>query len=124
MTNAKLELISTLFQEVEWAEGETNIDLHVAGTVVAPRLYGSAQINDGTIKLSPIIDALRKIDGSVKFEGTQATFERFSCLVGDGEVKISGKVTFLDEAGGSGLDLRLTTDDALVNTGMIRACHF
>ena len=121
MTNAKLELISTLFQEVEWAEGETNIDLHVAGTVVAPRLYGSAQINDGTIKLSPIIDTLRKIDGSVKFEGTQATFERFSCLVGDGEVKISGKVTFLDEAGGLGLDLRLTTDDALVNTGMLRS---
>ena len=121
MTNAKLELISTFYQGVEWAEGETNIDLHVAGTIAAPRLYGSALVNDGTVKLSPITDVFRNIDGSVKFEGTQAIVERFSCLLGDGEVKVSGAVTFFEQQEGPGLDLRLTTRDALVNTGMFRS---
>ena len=121
MTNAKLELISMFYQGVEWAEGETNIDLHLAGTIALPRLYGSALVNDGTVKLSPISDVFRNIDGSVKFEGTQARVEKLPCLLGQGEVKVSGVVAFFGGQEGPSLDLRLTTRDALVNTGIFRS---
>jgi autotransporter translocation and assembly factor TamB len=121
MTNAKLELISAFYKEVEWAEGNTDIDLHVAGTIASPRLYGSAVVNDGTVKLFPITDVFRNIDGQVKFEGTQARIERFSCRLGDGKVNVSGAVALLEQQEGLGLDLKLTTQDALVNTGMFRS---
>lgn len=120
MTNAKLEFISMFYHGIEWAEGETDIDLHVAGRVAAPRLYGFAQVNDGTVKLSPIIDVFRNIDAKVNFEGTQASIERLSCRLGDGEVKASGFVTF-QEQGGPRLDLTLTSQGAMVNTGIFRS---
>ena len=97
--------------------GETDIDLHVAGTLESPRLYGTVQVNDGTIKLSPIIDVFRNISTTVNFVGTQANIEKLSCRLGDGEVKVSGNVVFLDEQG-SVLDLRLVSQGARVNTGM------
>ena len=118
---ARLGLISTFLKEVEWAEGETNVDLHITGTAAAPKLYGSAEINNGTIKFSPIINTFTKIDAGVKFKGTYAEIERFVCLAGDGEIRARGEVVFSDQERQSGFNLDLTTEDALINTGVFHS---
>lgn len=121
MTKANLGLITIFWPQVEWAEGTTDIDLYIAGTIQSPRLYGYAIVEDGTLKLFPITDVFRDIDCRVEFEGTEARIEKFSCTLGGGGVNVSGGVAFLDEQEGLSLDLSLKTQDAMVNTGIFRS---
>ena len=120
MINGKLEFISMFYDGIEWAEGNIDIDLHVAGTLESPTLYGSARVNDGTIKLLPVIDVFKNLSTTVKFVGTQANIETLSCRLGDGEVNVSGNVMLLSGQG-TGLDLKLWTHGARVNTGMFQS---
>lgn len=120
MINAKLEVLSMFYSGIEWAEGETNIDLHIAGTIQAPKLYGTAQVIDGTVKLLPIIDAFRNINTTISFEGTEARIDKLSCRLGEGKATVSGKVIFSGQQEPE-LDLRLETQEARVNTGVFRS---
>lgn len=120
MKETSLVLLTMVSDQIEWAEGTADVDLHVTGSLDAPQLHGYVTLSDGTVKLAPLEDALKNVAAKVTFNGTEASVEGFACRLGDGTVNASGSVHF-EAGGGPKLDLRIAGKRAKVNTGLLRA---
>lgn len=90
LDEANLSILPVLTNEVSWATGQTKGEVVIGGTLAAPVLSGSIQVQDGTIKLKALGDPIQKVGVDIRFEGDKINVKAIEGHTGSGSVKLSG----------------------------------
>ncbi len=90
LDNARLGILPALTKWVEWATGETEGKIRVAGTLEEPLLYGNVKITDGNVKVKYVNTVIENITMDSLFEGEKMRLNDLSAKLGKGTVQIDG----------------------------------
>ena len=90
--------------------GQATLDTAIAGTLAAPRLSGSLDLADGTLRDRTLGLSLSAIQGRVRLAGDTLSVERLTAQAGRGTLSLQGRIGVL--APGIPVDLRLEARNA------------
>jgi outer membrane protein assembly factor BamA/autotransporter translocation and assembly factor TamB len=95
----ELRTLSPFLEEASLT-GNAQVDLAVAGTLDTPRMNGTVQVSDGTLRVREFPQALTAIRASLTFDGHTVRVADTSGILGGGALSVQGT------AQASGLKLR------------------
>lgn len=95
LDQADLSILPLLTEEVDWAAGQTQGELTVAGTITQPYLTGSINVTGGTVKLAELKDPIQKVDLDIQFKGDKIVLKTFSGHMGSGSYRMTGSTALL-----------------------------
>ena len=81
--------LATLWPEVR-ASGPLTVDLSLAGPWDRLEVRGTAELDDGRVRLLGFPDALNAVDMRLRFEGDEVVLEDARAILGGGEVTAAG----------------------------------
>jgi translocation and assembly module TamB len=105
-----LQLLQTYDPDIT-SSGAVNGEMHVTGTLDAPLLRGSVEIQDGAISDINVPSALSDINGKLLLNQNQVTIENLDAHVGGGTISFTGQANL------SGKQLNFDVD---ANAGSVR----
>lgn len=70
--------------------GTADIDVSLGGTLDAPRPRGRVRVQEGTVRLRTLAQALTAVEGALVFDDTHVTLETVSASFGGGRIDLSG----------------------------------
>lgn len=97
LDDANLSLIPALSKAVEWAEGETDGELKLTGSLKRPELHGNLKVESGALKLKALRKPITNINFNLVGKGREITLENFSGNLGSGNYKASGNAALTDD---------------------------
>ncbi|WP_378950978.1 translocation/assembly module TamB domain-containing protein [Pelosinus sp. sgz500959] len=90
LDKANLSILPFLTKEVAWAEGQTQGEINLTGTLAHPRITGGISVNNGVIKLAAISNPIQKVGVDIRFEGDTISLKRFDGYMGKGSYSLTG----------------------------------
>ena len=96
LDDANLSLIPALSKAVEWAEGETDGEIKLTGSLKRPELHGNLKVENGALKLKALRKPITNINLNLVGKGREITLENFSGNLGSGNYKASGNAALTD----------------------------
>jgi autotransporter translocation and assembly factor TamB len=100
-------VLNAMLPQVDEISGELGIDIRVSGNIGAPRLQGSARINEGSFLLPVQKLKIEQISLDLQSDGSERLAFNVEALVAAGEISIKGE-TLLDEKAGWPSDISLS----------------
>ncbi|MEP7365590.1 MAG: translocation/assembly module TamB domain-containing protein [Acidobacteriota bacterium] len=76
------------------ASGQAQVDVQVRGEFERPQMLGSMGLQNASFYLDGLPNGLDKVNGTVRFDRTRATIEKFTAVTGGGELTLGGFVGF------------------------------
>ncbi len=103
-----LSLINLFTEQLNWVEGQGEIDLDVAGTLAKPSMQGNIQFNQATLASDLLFEPLTNVTGTIQFNRDHLHVKRLSGLYSQGELEVMGRLPiFASETHPSSASLRL-----------------
>ncbi|KAI9130856.1 translocation/assembly module TamB domain-containing protein [Acaryochloris sp. CCMEE 5410] len=103
-----LSLINLFTDQLNWVEGQGEIDLNVTGTLTQPSMQGSIQLNQATLTSNLLFEPLTNVTGTIQFDRNQLRINRLIGLYSQGELEASGSLPlFVSEPPPSSASLQL-----------------
>ena len=90
LDNANLSILPFLTKEVESAEGPTQGQIQVAGTLEQPIITGNLTVNNGVVKLKALKSPIQKVGVDINFEGDTINIKKFDGQMGKGSYSLTG----------------------------------
>jgi len=90
LDNANLSIIPFLTKQVAWAEGPTQGQINVAGTLEQPIITGNITVNNGVVKLASLKNPIQKVGVDINFEGDTINIKKFEGFMGTGSYSVTG----------------------------------
>lgn len=90
LDKANLSILPLLTKQVAWAEGATQGEITIAGTLKQPVLKGNITVSNGTLKLSALKDPIQKVGVAIAFEGDTINIKQFEGYMGTGSYRATG----------------------------------
>ena len=84
----------TAFRDDLTAEGRSQVDAWVRGSLLHPQINGRLEFDNGVFRLRDVPLGLEQVNGTILFDRTRATFERFTSKTGGGRLDLSGFIGF------------------------------
>ena len=113
-TGTALYLLPLIIPDVEWIEGENQVNIEISGTPDNPILNGSFMMPAASIKAYYLENILNDVLVDVRFEGRNIILNRIKAINKNkgkiGNAEITGTVS-LDNLLKPALDLRITADN-------------
>jgi autotransporter translocation and assembly factor TamB len=79
------------------AGGVGTADLHVRGSLSAPEIQGTLQVNDGRAMLTGVAAPLEELQGTVELEGERALIRGLKARIAGGSAQATGEVAWHGE---------------------------
>jgi len=98
LDEANLSILPLLTKQVAWAEGPTQGEINIAGTLQQPIITGNVTINNGVIKLTALKKPIQKVGVDISFEGDTINIKKFDGYLGKGSYSITGIAKIHDMA--------------------------
>lgn len=98
-TNLKLKglvdfnVLSDLNPFISYSEKPIKIDLLLKGNILAPNVYGTAELDDDSIEFRKAGSDLEELTGTLKFDGNRVSTKEFKLLYDDAPMEVSGWIT-------------------------------
>ncbi|GMB01317.1 translocation/assembly module TamB domain-containing protein [Pelosinus sp. IPA-1] len=115
LDQANLSILSLLTKEVAWAQGATQGEITVTGTLGQPILMGNITVNDGTLKLTALKDPIQKVGVDIAFEGDKINIKKFDGHMGTGLYSVTG-TTRIKGLGLADYDISLLLDKPVIRS--------
>lgn len=90
LDQADLSILPLLTKEVVWANGKTEGEMVVTGTLAQPYIHGNIKINEGAVKLKSLTDPIQKVAVDIQFEGDKISIKSFDGYSGGGSYRLAG----------------------------------
>jgi translocation and assembly module TamB len=90
LDKANLSILPLLTKEVTAAEGATQGEITITGTLDQPILKGNITIQNGILKLSALKDPIQKVGVDIAFEGDTINIKQFQGYMGTGSYRATG----------------------------------
>jgi len=90
LDEANLSILPLLTKEVEWAEGKTQGEIKITGTLEQPNMTGSITVNEGVVKLASIMSPIQKVGVDIRLEGDTINIKKFEGHLGKGSYNVTG----------------------------------
>lgn len=119
MNEARLTILPAITKYVEWANGETQGKLKIAGTLEEPHLYGKVKISEGNIKVKDINTVLENVELDADFQGKKVELTNFSTKLGKGKFSAQGSYSPYADAATS-YNMHLIADKAEINSEIFK----
>lgn len=110
LDHANLSILPLLSPEVQWAEGATQGEVLIGGTLSRPVFSGRVSIADGAVKLRSLADPLEKLGIDIQFEGDTINVTRVSGTMGSGSFLLQGTASLNGDQGVTGYQAKLDMD--------------
>jgi translocation and assembly module TamB len=88
-----LRLIAGLLPDLH-ANGRADVNVSVQGTMVQPRVTGSATVRDASANYGEFPLGLSKVSGSLVFDKSRLLFDQVTAQAGGGQLTLSGSVSY------------------------------
>ena len=109
LDEANLSIIPFLTKQVAWAEGPTQGQINVTGTLDEPIIKGNITVNNGVVKLAALKNPIQKVGVDINFEGDTINIKKFDGHMGKGLYSLTGTAK-LHDMKISNYDLSLALD--------------
>lgn len=119
MNEARLTILPAITNYVEWATGETEGKLKIAGTLEEPHLFGKVKISDGNIKVKEVDTVLENIELDADFQGKKVELTNLSTKLGKGKFTAQGSYSPYADAATS-YNMHLIADKAEINSQIFK----
>ena len=93
LDDSDLSLLPLLSPSIEWAQGETDGNVEISGTVKHPSFHGQFAINSGSMKLKPIYTPIEDMRLTLNLDGQNFTLSECSGRMGDGVYSLDGSMS-------------------------------
>lgn len=90
LDDANLSILPFLTKQVAWAEGPTQGEINIMGTLEQPRITGNISVNDGVLKLAALKSPIQKVGVDISFEGDTMSIKKFDGQMGKGSYSLTG----------------------------------
>ncbi len=90
LDEANLSILPLLTKQVAWAEGKTQGEINVTGTLDNPSMAGNIIVNNGTMKFKVLNEPIQKMDLDISFEGDTINIKKFDGHMGKGMYSLTG----------------------------------
>lgn len=90
LDQADLSILPLLTKEVVWANGKTEGEMLVTGTLAQPYIHGSIKVNNGSVKLKSLADPIQKMAVDIQFESDRINVKSFDGTSGGGSYRLAG----------------------------------
>lgn len=90
LDKANLSILPLLTKEVAWAEGATQGEITIGGTLDRPSMKGNVTVSNGTLKLAVLKDPIQKVGVDIAFEGDTINIKQFAGNMGSGSYRATG----------------------------------
>jgi len=90
LDQANLSILPFLTKEVAWAEGPTQGQINVAGTLEQPMITGNITVSNGVVKLASLKRPIQKVGVDISFEGDTINIKQFDGYMGKGSYSVIG----------------------------------
>jgi translocation and assembly module TamB len=118
LDQANLSILPLVTKQVAWAEGATQGEIIVTGTLNQPMLKGNLTVNNGTLKLTALKDPIQKVGVDIAFEGDTINVKQFEGHMGTGLYRATGTAKL------QGLGLADYNVSLVLDKPMIRSKYF
>lgn len=118
LDKANLSILPLLTKEVTAAEGATQGEITITGTLEQPTLTGNITVNDGILKLAALKDPIQKVGVAIAFEGDTMNIKQFKGHLGSGLYSLTGTAKL------NGLGLKDYNISLVLDKPMIRSKYF
>ncbi len=98
LDQARLGILPAMTKWVEWATGETEGKIQIAGTLEEPLLYGSVKIKDGNVKVKYVSTVIENINLDSDFQGEKIKLNDLSAKLGKGTINADGSYALRGDA--------------------------
>lgn len=92
LDQANLSILPMLTNEVSWADGATQGEVRLSGTLAQPLLYGKIFVSNGTVQLASFSEPVQKVGVDIQFEGDKINVANFTGQMGAGKYNLTGNV--------------------------------
>ena len=90
LDDANLSILPFLNKQVAWAEGPTQGEINVTGTLEKPAIAGRITVNNGVVKLAALTSPIQKMGVDINFEGDTININKFEGHLGKGLYSLTG----------------------------------
>lgn len=90
LDEANLSILPLLTKAVDWAEGKTQGEIKITGTLEQPNMTGSITVNEGVIKLAALTSPIQKVGVDIRLEGDTISIKKFEGHLGKGWYDVTG----------------------------------
>ena len=111
LNNARLGILPALSKWIEWGVGDIKGAITIGGTLETPMLYGSAKIDEGSVKIKGLDTVIDKIHLDAEFLGNRIELKDLSTQLGKGKLSLDGSYA-LRTVEGEEYRLHLLADNA------------
>ncbi len=118
LDKANLSILPLLTKQVAWAEGATQGEIMITGTLKQPVFKGNITINNGTLKLAALKDPIQKVGVDIAFEGDTINVKQFEGHMSTGLYRATGTAKL------QGLNLVDYNVSLILDKPMIRSKYF
>jgi translocation and assembly module TamB len=118
LDQANLSILPLLTKEVTAAEGATQGEIMITGTLNQPILKGNITVKDGILKLAAFKDPIQKVGVDIAFEGDTINIKQFEGHMGTGLYRLTGTAKL------KGIGLDDYNISLLLDKPMIRSKYF
>jgi translocation and assembly module TamB len=115
LDKANLSILPLLTKEVTAAEGATQGEITITGTLEQPILKGNITIQNGILKLSALKDPIQKVGVDIAFEGDTINIKQFEGYMGTGAYRATGTAK-LKGAGLTNYNISLVLDKPMIRS--------
>ncbi len=84
----------TAFREDLTAEGRSTLDAVIRGSLHDPQVNGRLEFQDASFYLRGLPNGLEQVNGTIRFDRTRATIEKFTSRTGGGTLELGGFISF------------------------------
>lgn len=115
LNNARLGILPAISPLVEWGVGDIRGNVTLGGTLEEPQLFGSAIIEEGSIKLKYVDTVIDKLHLDAEFMGNKVELKDLSAQLGKGKLAMDGSYALRTKADEE-YRLHLVADNAQINS--------
>lgn len=90
-----LAFINLVNNQVTWVDGRGSVELRVRGTLLQPRIGGSAVIQDATLSARALPEQITNVNGRINFNNDRLSIESLQGQFSRGQIQVSGPLPLL-----------------------------
>lgn len=90
LDEADLSILPFLSKEISWAQGPTQGELALGGTLDRPRINGHVSVKNGIVKLAMLNDPIQNVGVDIQFQNDKINVNTFEGQLGSGSYQVTG----------------------------------
>lgn len=91
--NTQLELVQDFYRDV-FAGGAVTLNASIRGPLARPLITGRIDLNNASLNMPDLPNGISNANGTILFDGSQATIKEMTAETGGGKVMISGFASY------------------------------